>query len=98
MSFFARIFTLPNLTLAATFESLVVIKFLGNRITEIFPQFDANNHIGIVAVVFAVNYVFALFFWGLLYPKLLSPLRHLPGPRVSQMPLRAIDTRIHELT
>ncbi|KAF3007241.1 hypothetical protein E8E14_009234 [Neopestalotiopsis sp. 37M] len=81
MSFFARIFTLPNLTLAATFESLVVIKFLGNRITEIFPQFDANNHIGIVAVVFAVNYVFALFFWGLLYPKLLSPLRHLPGPR-----------------
>ncbi|KAI0419671.1 cytochrome P450 [Xylaria grammica] len=74
----AQIFSLPSLTLAATVESSLVIKFFGDSFSRVF---NLNTHLGIVAVIFFANYAFALLFWGLVYPKLFSPLRHLHGPR-----------------
>ncbi|KAI1421794.1 cytochrome P450 [Xylaria sp. FL1777] len=74
----AQIFSIPSLTLAATVESLVVIKFYAEPFSRFF---NLNAHLEIVAVIFLVNYAFAALFWGFIYPKLLSPLRHLAGPR-----------------
>ncbi|KAI0547518.1 cytochrome P450 [Xylaria curta] len=74
----AQIFSFPSLTLAAATESLLVIKFYA----DVFPKiFNLNTHLDIAAVIFLINYTFAALFWGLIYPRLLSPLRHLDGPR-----------------
>ncbi|KAM0816063.1 hypothetical protein AB5N19_01864 [Seiridium cardinale] len=77
-----RILTLPGLSLIASLESLLVIKFLGDYFQNLFPQhFDSRNHLGTVTIIFLANYAFGALFWGLVYPKLLSPLRNVPGPR-----------------
>jgi hypothetical protein len=81
MGLATQLFGLPSLTLAATAESLIAIKFYG----DVFPKiFNLDTHLDIAAVIFLVNYTFAAFFWGLLYPRFFSPLRHLAGPRVSR--------------
>ncbi|GAP87193.1 putative cytochrome P450 3A13 [Rosellinia necatrix] len=73
-----QIFSIPSLTLAATAESLFVARFY----PDVFPNvFNLSTHLDIAAVIFLANYAFAGLFWGLLYPRLLSPLRHIPGPR-----------------
>ncbi|KAI1359098.1 cytochrome P450 [Xylaria arbuscula] len=74
----AQLFSLPSLTLAATVESSIVIKFFAESFSKIF---NLNAHLQIVAVIFLANYVFAALFWGFIYPRFLSPLRHLQGPR-----------------
>ncbi|KAI3341139.1 cytochrome P450 [Ustulina deusta] len=74
----AQIFSLPSLTLAATVESAVVIKFYAQFFSKFF-KLDA--HLEIVAVIFLAHYAFAALFWGFIYPKFLSPLRHIDGPR-----------------
>ncbi|KAI0487501.1 cytochrome P450 [Xylaria cf. heliscus] len=78
MGIAAQIFGFPSLTLVATVESLLVINFYADKFPKIF---NLNTHLDIAAVIFLVNYVFAAVFWGLIYPRLFSPLRHLDGPR-----------------
>ncbi|KAI0536824.1 cytochrome P450 [Xylaria digitata] len=74
----AQIFSLPSLTLVAAVESSLAIKFYA----DYFSRFlNLNAHLEIVAVIFFANYAFAALFWGLIYPKRFSPLRHLHGPR-----------------
>ncbi|KAI0968932.1 cytochrome P450 [Xylaria arbuscula] len=74
----AQIFGLPSLTLAATAESSIIIKFYAEPFSRFF---NLNAHLGIVAVIFLANYAFAALFWGFIYPRFFSPLRHLEGPR-----------------
>ncbi|KAI0521079.1 cytochrome P450 [Xylaria bambusicola] len=73
-----QILSLPSLTLIATIESSVVIKFYVESFSRFF---NLNAHLQIVAVIFLVNYAFAALFWGFIYPRFLSPLRRLKGPR-----------------
>ncbi|KAI1810819.1 cytochrome P450 [Poronia punctata] len=73
-----QVISFPSLTLAGAVESIYVIR----HYSETFPKlFESESHLGIAAVVFLANYAFLLLFWGFLYPRILSPLRHLPGPR-----------------
>jgi hypothetical protein len=37
-----------------------------------------------VATILTINYAFGVVFWVLLYPIVFSPLRRIPGPKVSQ--------------
>ncbi|KAI1823764.1 cytochrome P450 [Xylaria intraflava] len=70
--------SLPSLTIAAAVQSLVVIRYYANilpRISNLDPRLE------IVAVILLANYAFGVLFWGFIYPKFFSPLRHLHGPR-----------------
>jgi len=81
MGVLAQVFSFPGITLAAVVESLYAIR----HYPDTFPKlFESKSHLGIAAVIFLANYAFLGLFWGLIYPRLLSPLRHLPGPRVSK--------------
>ncbi|VUC25659.1 unnamed protein product [Clonostachys rosea] len=74
MTIAAQLFSLPSLTLAAAAESLLAIK--------LFPDYyGTRSHLATVATILLINYAFGLVFWTLLYPRLLSPLRRIPGPR-----------------
>lgn len=77
MTVFAKLFSFQSLTLAAAFESLLVIKVLPS-------YYSSQSHLTQVAIIFLANYAFHALFWVLVYPRLLSPLRHIPGPRVSK--------------
>ena len=76
MAIASRLFSLPTLTIAGAAECLLVIR--------LFPDcFSSHNHITAIVGTIMVNYAFGFIFWALLYPNLFSPLRRLPGPRVS---------------
>ncbi|KAI0431743.1 cytochrome P450 [Xylaria sp. FL1042] len=75
-----QVFSLPSLTLAAAIESFAVIKFYAEPFSRFF-NLKATAHLEIVGLIFLANYTFAALFWGFIYPKFLSPLRHLDGPR-----------------
>ena len=71
----SRLFSFPGLTLAATVQSLLAIKM--------FPShYSSGRQLLPVVVIFLANYVLGLAFWCILYPVFISPLRHLPGPKV----------------
>lgn len=76
MTIASKLLSFPNLTLAAIVESLLVIKLFPN-------YYSSQSHVAAVATILCVNYAFGIFFWALLYPVLLSPLRRIPGPKVS---------------
>ncbi|KAF2966624.1 hypothetical protein GQX73_g6980 [Xylaria multiplex] len=78
MGIAAQIFSLPSLTLVAAVESSLITKFYADYFSRLL---NLNTHPEIIAVIFFANYAFAALFWGLIYPKLFSPLRHLHGPR-----------------
>ncbi|KAI1317926.1 cytochrome P450 [Xylariaceae sp. FL0255] len=80
MGFFTQLFSFPNLTLAAAVESLVIIKVYGDS-SPLPRLFETQSHLGTVATVFLANYAVFALVWGLLYPRLFSPLRNLRGPR-----------------
>ncbi|CAH0019599.1 unnamed protein product [Clonostachys rhizophaga] len=74
MAIAAQLFSLPSLTLAAAAESFLAIR--------LFPDYyGTQSHVATVATVLLINYAFGLVFWTLLYPRLLSPLRRIPGPK-----------------
>lgn len=84
MGIFAQALSLPGLTLAAAIESLVAIKFFRESTVDSLPSYlNFGSHLGPVAVIFLANILFGAVYWGILYPKLFSPLRHIHGPRVS---------------
>ncbi|KAI1171318.1 cytochrome P450 [Nemania sp. FL0916] len=78
MGLTTQIFSLPNVTLVATIEFLIAIKLYSETFSKLC---GLNPHIGIAFIVFLVNYGFAALFWVVVYPKFLSPLKHLVGPR-----------------
>lgn len=77
MAIASRIFSLPGLTIAGAVEYLVIVKLL--------PDYFGLQ-VGFTAIVgtILVNYVLGIVFWALLYPNVFSPLRRIPGPKVSE--------------
>ncbi|CAG9990065.1 unnamed protein product [Clonostachys byssicola] len=74
MAIAAQLFSLPSLTLAAAAESLLAIKLFPN-------YYGTQSHLATVATILLIIYAFGLVFWTLLYPRLFSPLRRIPGPK-----------------
>ena len=72
----SKILTFPNLTLAACVEGFFAIKLFPN-------YYSSSSHLAVVAFILLINYAFGVVFWVLLYPVLFSPLRRIPGPKVS---------------
>lgn len=83
MTIASQLFTLPSLTLAGTVEALLLIKLLPDYM-------DSQSRLAIVGGAVLVNYAFGLFFWGFLYPRFFSPLRRIPGPKVSTVRLGTV--------
>jgi hypothetical protein len=76
MTAYSQLFGYPSLALAAAVESIVAIK--------LFPDsYGTTSHRVVGISIFGANLLFWVLFWGLIYPRLLSPLRKLKGPRVS---------------
>jgi cytochrome P450 len=82
MGIASRLFSLPGLTIAGAAEYFLVVK--------LWPEYFSSQtrFIAIVGTIL-VNYAFGIIFWVFLYPNLFSPLRRLPGPRVSQTAWRS---------
>ncbi|KAI8623353.1 cytochrome P450 [Xylariaceae sp. FL1651] len=78
MGLLAQTFSLRSLTLAAATESLLVIKLFADSFPKVF---NTESRLAPVALIFVANYTLGALFWGLLYPRFFSPLRHIPGPR-----------------
>lgn len=76
MAILSQLFSFSSLTLAATAEWLLAIKLFPN-------YYSSQTHLASATLIFLVNYAFGIFFWALLYPNFFSPIRHIPGPRVS---------------
>jgi hypothetical protein len=75
MTLTAQLFGFPSLTLAGVVESFLAIK--------LFPDYySSQSHIRTVVGIILANYAFGLVFWAILYPRLFSPLRRIPGPKV----------------
>lgn len=76
MAVVSKILGFPSLALAAVVESFLAIK--------LFPEYySTQSHLAAVATILAINYAFGVVFWMLLYPIVFSPLRGIPGPKVS---------------
>ncbi|KAF4998636.1 hypothetical protein FGRMN_2962 [Fusarium graminum] len=74
MAVVSKLLGFPSLTLAAVVESALAIK--------LFPEYySTQSHLAAVATILAINYVFGVVFWALLYPRVFSPLRRIPGPK-----------------
>jgi hypothetical protein len=78
MTIASRLFSLPSLTIAGAVECFLVIRLFPN-------YFDSHSRFTAAAGTILLNYAFGIIFWALLYPTLLSPLRRIPGPRVSKL-------------
>lgn len=82
-----QILSFPGLTLAGIAESFLAIK--------LFPEYySSQSHLSAVGFILLANYGFGLFFWLLIYPNFLSPLRNLPGPRVSRRTIHPVDEQL----
>ncbi|KAI1129265.1 cytochrome P450 [Nemania abortiva] len=74
----AQVFGLRSLTFAAAVESFFIIRFHPDLFSRVFRL---GTHLEVPIIVFLANYAFALLFWGFIYPRFFSPLRHMAGPR-----------------
>jgi hypothetical protein len=83
---FETTFTIQNLFLAAIGEAVCIVKLLPNYV----PQ--DNPLIRVLAETVLVNLGAYCVFWGLVYPYLLSPIRHFPTINVSLVCLFKIRT------
>lgn len=85
---FDTVFSLQSLVLGAAVESFGIIKLLPDHV----PQ--DNPFIQVLSITVLVNVAFYYTFWGLVYPYLLSPIRHLPTINVSPSPfVQRIDQK-----
>lgn len=83
MGIASQLFSFPSLALASAVEAFIALKF--------FPEYwGPRGHLKAIGTLLAINNAFGVIFWTLLYPKLFSPLRRIPGPKVrsSLLPLR----------
>ena len=68
-------FGFPSLTLTAAAEAVIAVK--------LFPDYwGTSSHLAAVGTILCINYAFGLLFWTILYPRLFSSLRRIPGPKV----------------
>jgi hypothetical protein len=75
MAVASKVFGFPGLTLAAIAEAVIAIK--------LFPNYwGTSSHLAAVGTILCINYAFGLLFWTILYPRLFSSLRRIPGPKV----------------
>lgn len=75
MAIASQLFSFPSLTLASAIEALLAIRF--------FPEYwGSKSNLKAIGTILAINNAFGVIFWTLLYPKLFSPLRGIPGPKV----------------
>ncbi|KAI1432488.1 cytochrome P450 [Xylaria sp. CBS 124048] len=78
MGIVAQVFGLPSLTLAAAVQSLAIIRYYPDVLPRVFNLGPRQD---IAAVLLLVNYAFGGLFWGFIYPRFFSPLKHLHGPK-----------------
>lgn len=79
MTIATQLFSFPSLTLAGAVEAFIAIKF--------FPEYwGPKGHLSAIGTLLAINNAFGVVFWTLLYPRLFSPLRRIPGPKVMFSP------------
>lgn len=75
MTIISKLFSFPSLTLAAAIEALVAIKLYPN-------YWGPQGHLKALGTILAINNTLGVIFWTVFYPKFLSPLRHISGPKV----------------
>ena len=82
MAILTKLFSFPSLTLAAAVAALVAIK--------LYPDYWwTQGYLRALATMIATNNAFGVIFWAILYPRLFSPLRRIPGPKVRLRPARS---------
>ncbi|KAI2632938.1 cytochrome P450 [Xylaria nigripes] len=74
----SKVFSLSSLTVAAAVESFLVNKFYAASFPGVL---NLNIHFEIAVILVLANFGFWLLFWCFIYPRFISPLRHLAGPR-----------------
>ena len=75
----SQLLSLPGLTLASAVEALLAIKLV--------PEYwGPHGHLRALGATLAFNSAFGVIFWTIIYPRLLSPLRRIKGPKVSFTP------------
>ncbi|KAL6915016.1 hypothetical protein FSST1_012776 [Fusarium sambucinum] len=74
MAVLSKLLSIPSLTLAACIEGFFAIKLFPN-------YYSSQSHLAAVVTILLINYAFGVIFWVLLYPRLFSPLRRIPGPK-----------------
>jgi cytochrome P450 len=74
MAVLSKLLGFPSLTLAACIEGFFAIKLFPN-------YYGSQSHLAYVATILLINYAFGVIFWVVLYPRLFSPLRRIPGPK-----------------
>ncbi|WXC67453.1 hypothetical protein SNK03_013246 [Fusarium graminearum] len=74
MAVMSKLLNFPSLTLAACIEGFFAIKFFPN-------YYSTQSHLAAVVTILLINYAFGVVFWAVLYPRLFSPLRRIPGPK-----------------
>lgn len=79
MTIVSKLFSFPGLALAAAVEALVAVKLYPN-------YWGPQGHLKALGAILAINNTFGVIFWTILYPRLLSPLRRIPGPKVRFRP------------
>ncbi|MBE3047389.1 hypothetical protein IMZ48_33725 [Candidatus Bathyarchaeota archaeon] len=82
MAILLKLFSFPSLTLAAAVVALVAIK--------LYPDYwSPQGYLKALGTIIAINNAFGVIFWAILYPRLFSPLRRIPGPKVRLRPARS---------
>ena len=71
----SQLFGLPALTLSALAEAFFIYQLWSKEINQ-------HSYLHTVGAALLANYSFGIVFWGFLYPRFFSPLKHLAGPRV----------------
>ncbi|CAF3541908.1 unnamed protein product [Fusarium graminearum] len=74
MAVMSKLLNFPSLTLAACIEGFFAIKLFPN-------YYSTQSHLAAVVTILLINYAFGVVFWAVLYPRLFSPLRRIPGPK-----------------
>ncbi|KAM0272213.1 hypothetical protein ACHAQH_008795 [Verticillium albo-atrum] len=74
MNIVSSLFSFPILTLFAATETI-----LGVKVLQCLDSLQSR--LVFTTVVFLMNYGVGFLFWLFLYPRFLSPLRHIPGPK-----------------
>lgn len=77
MTLASRLFSLPGFVIAGAAEYFMVIRLLPD-------YFNSHSRFTAILGIILANSAFGIIFRVFLYPNLLSPLRRIRGPRVSE--------------
>lgn len=70
-----RILSIPGITLICIFEALFISKAIPNHVSGHDP------FIKLFFTLLPLHFLGFAIFWGVIYPFLLSPIRHFPAPK-----------------